>query len=259
MQVKTQTRKPRQPMPKGAMAKIVDEKREPLTKSEPQDQPVSVDDRMQGNNLANEAIAVTRSEMKQRATWPEFGRRLRHLTAEGRKMFLSAVDQWLREFRKQEREAGAPVNAEGKPEPTKAQGKLAGVVVSSATTELSKLRTIADAWNNQATDGGLLAFYAGMRDAKTVPSADEVPHRYVYAYAASLRQAAAGRKMERFGIVMQKLLESRKPREDAGDTDADAAVHAKMVALVAELVKGYPAEVQPAKKDALTREELMGL
>lgn len=253
--------KPRQPKPEGApirgsMGTIVDNKAVPVAKSEPQDQPVAIDDKAQGNTLANECIAVQRASLKAGAEWPTFARRVRALTIEGREQFLKAVRAWLASLRTAEREAAAAnVDKDNKPEPTKEEAKAAAALVSSATTEVSKLVTIAAAWNDQATDEGLVRFYRDHRprsDANV--KADDVPYAFVYRYAASLRGSKAGRKAEPFAIVMQKLLEQRKPREEAGDGEAAEALHKALVALVAEAVAALPA----AQKDPLTKAELLG-
>lgn len=236
------------------MGTIADEARKPIGKSPEQDQPVPLDDRMRGNTLAAEVVAYQRAQ--QRGQWAIFATRIRSLTREGREAFLKAIRQWLASARKMERFAAARnMDKEGEPEPTREESKRAARIVASATVEVSKLSTIATAWNEQATDEGLVAFYLAQRRGKTDVRPDEVPYAHVYAYAKSMNNATAGRKSQPFAIVVQKFLERTKPREEAGDGEPAEKLHAALVALVNEAVKALP----QAPRDPLTTPEMLGI
>lgn len=249
------TRKPRTAKVRGTMGKIAAEQIEGITKQPPQDQPNPLADKLDGKGLASQAINVARGEMKQGAQWPVFGRRVRALSKEARAEFITAIDAWVSSLRKAEREAGAKKDAEGKPEPSKEQAKRAAAVVASATTELSKLRTIAWAWNNQGTDEGLVDFYRGMRsNVGGNWNPDDVPHAYTYRYAVSLRGATAGRKALRFAEALARWLENNPTREAAGDDEVDNILRRECIKMAERVRESYPQE----KKDPLTKAELLG-
>lgn len=224
-----------------SMGKIADEAIGPITKSPiPQG---GLDARMQGNNVANRVIATVRQDS--RGVWRRFALEVVSLTTDGRVQFLKALREWLNELRKHERAQTATKDKEGKPEPSKEERKQASARVNSATVEVSKLMTVAEAWNGQATEPGLLV-YVNERTGKTYATAEEVPYERIVEYARSFKKAAAGRKPDPFVLRVAKLLETCKPRTDEGEPDgpADVELHAALVALVHAAVAKNPAAAE---------------
>lgn len=227
---------------RGSMGTIADEARTQVTKSEI---PAGgLDQRMVANNLANRVIATVRQDSK--GVWRRFALEVVSLATDGRVQFLKALKEWLNEARKVERQATVHTDKSGKPEPTKEESKAASARLASATVEVSKLMTIATAWNGQANEAGLVLFYTERtgRDAKM---AEDVPYEWVVQYARTFTTSTAGRKAQPFLLRVAKMLETCKPRTGDGepDTAEDERIHAALVAIVAESVRARP-ELAPA-------------
>lgn len=245
----------------GTMGKIADESIVPLGKSAMQDQPAPVDDRLQGVSLANQVIAYQRTQ--NRGEWARFAREIIRGTEQMRGQFLKSIRQWLNESRRQDRNAATlAVNANGKPEPSKAEAKAASARVRSGTTMVSQMTTIANVWNDEdgATLSNLADYYKAVRpkDAQFADLADQlssIPLAIIYAHAISLQKKERGRPALRFAAVMAKVLGQKKPREDAGDGEEDAKLHAELLALVTAAVAALPTEAQ----DPLTIAEMFGI
>lgn len=221
-----------------SMGTIADEGRTPVTKATIPEG--GLDARMQGNNVANRVIATVRQDA--RSVWRKFGLEVISLTTDGRVQFMKSIREWLNEARKMEREQTVHTDKEGKPDPTKDERKQASARVNSATVEVSKLMTIAEAWNGQATEAGLLVYF-NERTGKDAKQAEDVPYERIVEYARTFKKATAGRKADPFILRIAKVLESTKPRTDEGEPDgpADVELHAALVALVNAAAAKNPA------------------
>lgn len=229
-----------------SMDEIADEAQGPVTKSEI---PAGgLDARMQGNNVANRVIATVRQDSK--GVWRRFALEVISLTTDGRVQFLKAIKEWLTEARALEKKQTAAHQAwvdagsvaKDKPEASKEERKAAAARVNSATVEVSKLMTIATAWNGQAHEPDLLAYFKRV-SGKAAERAEDVPYERIVEYARTFKPAAAGRKADPFILRIVKALEACKPRTDEGDPDgpADVELHAALVALVKTAAATNPA------------------
>lgn len=230
-----------------SMDTIADEARAPITKAEI---PAGgLDQRMTANNLANRVIATVRQDAK--SVWRKFAIEVISLATDGRVQFLKTLREWLNEARKIERNDTRNEERNDKGEmvkaPTKEERKAAAARVASATVEVSKLMTIAEAWNGQATEAGLLLYY-NEATGKAATSAEEVPYERIVQYARTFSKSAAGRAAQPFLLRVAKMLEACKPRtgDEGPDGEADVALHAALVAAVAEAASKQPAEAQAA-------------
>jgi len=232
-----------------SMGTIADEARTQVTKSETPT--VGLDARMLANNLANRVIAQCRQENK--GTWRRYACEVIALSTDGRVQFLKSIREWLAEARKSERETTTHMDKEGKPEPTKEETKAAGARVNSATVEVSKLTTIATAFNGQATQEGCIVHYQEAT-GKRVMGIDEVPLERIVEYAKTFGKSAAGRKPAPWLLRMVKVLEQTKPRvksdddQTAPDDDSDVTLHATLVQMIADAVKARPAIAAEVKE-----------
>jgi len=235
MTTKTRERKPAGVQ--GTMADIAENGATPMAKQTPPAE--GLDARMLANNLANRVIATIRQDA--RSVWGMFALEVIGLPTDGRAQFIKTIKGWLADARKLEKADTRNVDKEGKPAPTKDEVKAAAARVNSATTQASKLSTIAHAWNSGGNDEDLLAYMVKQNGVKYAKVAD-VPYERIVEYARTFRELTAGRPADPFLLRITKALDKCQPRigDDMPDTDEDKATHAALVALVAAALKARP-------------------
>jgi hypothetical protein len=180
----------------------------PMTKADIPAQ--GTDARMQGNMLANEVFAQVKLTGN---IWRTFALRLINGTVDMRAAFLAACKTMLRDMRKQNSEAIANLNKDGKPDPTKDDTKLAAKRVNSATIEVSKLTTIANAFNAAATVEGLVE-HANTTGRCKGARLEDIGYEVMVEYARLFSESKAGRKADPFITKLSKWLEKNPPAED---------------------------------------------
>ena len=181
------------------------------------------DDKMAGNMLANEAIALA---MQQANDWRNLFFRPFDLTLEGRTYFLDAVKNWRKE------QAAANVTGTG------ADAKVIKRRMAAALTRISELTTVANAINAGASMAGYVDYIIRTHpECKGCTEEDArklVGIAVLVEYARTFSEAKAGRKADTWLVKMGKFLERNKPAEDdkVGNDQ-----FAKFVALYNELTE----------------------
>lgn len=177
------------------------------------------------NTLANEVIAQA---MSVSTTWKGYALRIIALPADGRTQFLTSIDNWLKGIRKTTAETMGNTTRDGKPDPTKEDGKLASKRVNSATVEVSKLRKIAQAWNSGGSTEGLVDYVRRVQRAPNFSEADipQLGYEVVVEYARTFSESTAGRKADPWIIKLSKWMEKNPVPSD----DTQAAGIAKLIA-----------------------------
>jgi hypothetical protein len=185
---------------------------QPMTKAQLPTE--SSDDRMQGNNLANEAIALA---MNDGNAWRSLAFRIIGLTVEAN--------------------TKNPVSANitfG------IEKKHARQNMASFSVNLSKLRAVANAWNKGGTFDGWLAHANSMvsDESKHMASAAQITadagFESLVAYARTFSESTAGRKAYTWAQKVNKWLETNKPYESS--SVAEVKAYTTMAELAAKLV-----------------------
>jgi len=195
---------------------------QPMTKAQLPTE--SSDDRMQGNNLANEAIALA---MNDGNAWRSLAFRIIGLTVEARKVFIEA----LKANTKNTVSANITFGIEK---------KHARQNMASFSVNLSKLRAVANAWNKGGTFDGWLAHANSMvsDESKHMASAAQITadagFESLVAYARTFSESTAGRKAYTWAQKVNKWLETNKP--DESSSVAEVKAYTTMAELAAKLV-----------------------
>lgn len=180
----------------------------------------TLDDKMQGNLLAQEAWAQARMSQN---PWKGFADRIIGLNMEARAAFISAVDGLLKDAKKANTLDGT------------VEAKTAARRVASATVEVSKLRTFAKAFNAGASEAGLLEYVrlqTKLKPEQPLPLSD-VAWMWMSEYARTFSDSKAGRKPDSFLVKLNKFLERNKPD---GTVEADMKAYDKVVEFYNSLV-----------------------
>jgi len=170
------------------------------------------------NMLAASVVAFV---INQSGSWTRFAHQVIGLTTDGRTAYMGTMRDWLKDMRKRNAESFAadPAN------PTKEDTKEAAGRVASATTQVSNLNTIAEAFNGQATVEGLLTFVAA---AQRVPvhtiGLDDCKFEMIRRYAVSMTGSKAGRTRDPWCVKFAKWAEKNAPSAD--DAEGVAAFKA---------------------------------
>jgi hypothetical protein len=191
-----------------SMATIARTGSTPMTKSTIPAQ--GTDARMQGNMLANEVFVQMRAD---RGVWRTFALRIITGTTDMRAAFLAACKTMLRDMRKQNAEAIANLNKDGKPDPTKDDTKLAAKRSATASVMVSNLNIIANAWNGAATIEGLVE-HANTTGRCKGATLEDIGFDVIVEYARLFSESKAGRKADPFITKLSKWLEKNPPAED---------------------------------------------
>ena len=163
------------------------------------------DDRIKGMTLANEAIALAKGNSNK---WRALAITIIGLTVEARGVFLSTIKAERTALTKQQTEAGFT-----------AKGYAKGVT-ASFSVELSKLATIASAFNGGASVSGWREYINKMQEDKTKHATDDAEvlehagYETLVSYARTFSQSSAGRKADDWVTKFGKFLERNKPDAD---------------------------------------------
>jgi hypothetical protein len=176
-------------------------------------QPLAVntlDDRMVGNTLANEAIALAKTGVK---PWLALAWRVIDCTVEARAVFIGAIKN----------EKAALTKAQTEHE---FDGKYAKGNTNSFSVMLSRLQGVANAFNGGATLAGLVEYTNKQQANKAKHLVDVEDARAnlgfeaIHAYAMTFVKSKAGRTPDAWLVTFGKFLERNKPVE--GDAVAEA-------------------------------------
>ena len=176
---------------------------------------VPLDDRMIGNNVANRVIAQA---MTAANTWKAYAVELMGMSIEGREQFVKSIDAWLKGAKKANAESMGTFDKEGKANPTKDDTKLATQRVNTATVEVSKLKTVANAFNSGADIPGLIAHFGSTQRLSGAQmnhvSVDDIGYTVIVEYARRFSESKAGRKADIWMVKFAKWLEKNPAPED---------------------------------------------
>ena len=167
------------------------------------------DDRMVGAMLAAEVMAEAKGGQSK---WRGFALRLIDATVEARAVFMNQIKA----------EKGAM---------TKAQvdhgidDKYSKATTASLSVEVSKLQTIAKAFNGPATVEGWMAHVNSMQ-RDTTKHCDTIEELRAHAgyetlvqYARTFSKSTAGRKADNLAVKLAKFLKNNAPDQDADAND----------------------------------------
>lgn len=185
-----------------AMQTIAESGSMPMTK-----QPIKLesrDDRMAGNMLAAEVMAQAKVNGN---IWRAFAMRILALTVEARAVFIKAIKNEQAALTK-----GQTADGWDK--------KFSTTNTRSFGTEVSKLTTIANAFNSGATVAGWLEFVNKQQDDKSKQAKSEAEmlehggYETLVQYARTFSSSTAGRKADDWLTKFGKFLERNKPADD---------------------------------------------
>ena len=187
---------------------------------------IPMDARMVGNNIAAMVIAQA---MTAAITWKGYALQLITSDVSTREQFIKSIDAWLKGAKKANAESMGTYDKEGKANPTKDDTKLATQRVNTATVEVSKLKTVANAFNSGADMPGLIAHFGGTQRLSGVQmnqvSIDDIGYTVIVEYARRFSESKAGRKADVFIVKLAKWLEKNPAEEtDVAGEKARAAV-----------------------------------
>lgn len=204
---------------KSAAAIIADEKRVPVAATIIG---APVDAKVQGLMFYNECMALTKQHQ---FSWTSLAHKCFDLSIEARQEFIKHVSKGLKTMR--EEVANAHYNGDAKSPKAKNE-------VSSATTQVSRMRKIAEAANKGASMAGLGAFY-GVQDP------ENIGYKRVYEYAQAVANAqvpSKGRPVTLLVSKCDKWLAAVTKNPPANRTEdmakLDAVFAKKLQALIAE-------------------------
>jgi hypothetical protein len=178
------------------------------------------DDRYTGTMLANEVMAVAQLQSK---TWRTFAMRLIGANTEARESFLKAIKANLTEARKANRMDDT------------VEKKDASKRVASATTEVSKLVSVANAWNNGASLHGLVEYVnTKMKSNLSDDQVDLIGYVMIVEYARTFSTSKQGRPSDPLIVKFGKWIDAQAK---AGfEVDTDREVYNKIVEAYKTLV-----------------------
>lgn len=186
----------------------------------------SRDDRLAGTMLAAEAVALAKGTSNK---WHALACRIIGLTVEARAVFINALKAEKSALTKAQNEHGF-------------DKKYSAGNTRSFSVELSKLSTIANAWNSGATVAGCVEFTNKQQadKAKHCPLVDNegkalsdeallqlMGYEAIVAYARTFSESKAGRKADTWAVKLGKWLTQNNPEESG--TDAERAAYAAIV------------------------------
>lgn len=175
----------------------------PMTK-----QPIKLesrDDRMAGNILAAEVLAFAKGNV---SSWRAFAIRVIGMTPEARAVFIKAIKAEQGAMTKAQTEYGFTGKGFAK-----GNTKSFGV-------EVSKLTTIANAFNSGATVAGWREYVNRQQEDKSKHAKDDAEmlehggYDTLVSYARTFSNSKAGRKSDDWLTKFGKFLERNKPAED---------------------------------------------
>lgn len=189
---------------------------------------VGTDAMMQATALTAELMAYVRGQAPK---WHGFAVRIINLTTDGRAAFIKQLKEQTAEMRKANADALAVLDKAGKPDPSKSDNKTASGRVRSALVEVSKLSTIANAFNSGATIEGLIEHHAttGRQQSEGL-TLEHVGYEVMVEYARLFSKSGAGRKADPWLVKFGKWLESQGKVGDDAD-EITQAQYAQAVAL----------------------------
>lgn len=170
------------------------------------------DDRTKGKLFAQECIALV---VGQAAPWLELSRRAFEMTVEARKVAVEQMDRWL----KQKREELADLHD--------SDAKTAAKRINSATTQLSKMRTVINAINSGMTHETCANYWNN--------AFSELGFDAIVEVARTFSNSKAGRKPDTLLVKLGKWIEVQK--KGTIETAEDRA-------LLDELIKFYNSKAE---------------
>jgi len=170
----------------------------------------TLDDKMAGNMLALEVMATAQTQGQ---VWRRFAMRVIESNIEQRAAFIDAIDRGLKELREQNK-LGDLVDA-----------KVAKKRVAVATVEVSKLRTVASAFNGGATVEGLVQYVASATKTQSV-ELDNIGYTMIVEYARTFSTSKAGRKADTLLVKFGKWLEAQAK---VGIAESDMVIYNQLV------------------------------
>lgn len=168
--------------------------------------------------------------------WFGMGKRIIEGTTDFRAQFVKQLNAALKDMRANNAQAlDGSVNSDGKPDPSKDARKQASKNVAAVGVNVSRLRTLATAFNGAATVSGLIEFYVSQGKAKSDGiTLDHVSWTVMHQYAVTFSEAKAGRPKHTWLQKFGKFLESTgKLDEDA--SKEEQAQYAQVMALYNKL------------------------
>lgn len=137
--------------------------------------------------------------------WYNMGRRIIDGTTDYRAQFVKQLNSALKDMRAGNAQAlDTSVNTDGKPDPSKDARKQASKNVAAVSVNISRLRTLATAFNGAATVQGLIEFYVAQGKARSDGiTLDHVSWTCMHQYAVTFGEGKAGRPahtwLQKFG------------------------------------------------------------
>lgn len=197
----------------------------PLTKATIPAQPM--DSRMRAAVLVSSVMAHV---VQDSSFWHRAAVQLIQGETDFRAAFVKTMSEQLKDVKRRNAEAFGTVDKDGKPDPTKGETKLAGSRVQSATVQVSKLTTIAKAFNAGATLEGLLTHFAEQHKVPVKQvTLDAIGYEPIVEYARKFSEAKAGRKPDAWLVKFGKWLDSAGKVGDDASAE-EQAQYAKAVA-----------------------------
>jgi hypothetical protein len=177
------------------------------------------DSMLQVSLLVADVLAFNQSKD---TTWHTFAWRAIDLPTDARAEFIKQIKAHVAEMRKNCLEAHPDDDAKG-----------VKATVRSATVDVTRLTTIAHAFNAGATAEGLAEFFT--KPGETIPDPRNIGFRRLYDYAKTFSASKAGRKADPLLVKLEKWLKNNTPADDA--TAEDEAVYLAVSHLHQTLVK----------------------
>jgi hypothetical protein len=181
---------------------------------------VAREDVMEATALVAEVMAYVKATDGNK--WAAFALRIAKMHAGGRASFLSQMKADKGDFRK-------ALLSDGIDE------KRVKAMMASFTVQLSRLESVARAFNAGATIDGLIEYRSDgvtTTDATAV-TPESIPFYVWFAYAGLFGKAKAGRPQHPWLVKMGKALETTKPDED---NEVECAQYAQFISLYNSLV-----------------------
>lgn len=192
-----------------------------------------MDARMKAQLLVASVMAHVQTDAK---VWQGFALQLIRGTTDFRAAYLKGMKEQLQDLRKQNANAFGTVAKDGTPDPTKSEVKMAGKLVSTATQYVSKLNTIANAFNGAATAEGLIHHVAEQRKVKPEGiTLESLGFTLIADYAAQFSDSKAGRKADPFIVKLGKWMDTIGKAAAEGGDDTAKAQYEQVLALVNKL------------------------
>lgn len=193
-----------------AMQVIADSGSLPMTKQPlPNEAP---DDRTKGKLFAQECIALV---IGQAAPWLDLARRAFDLTVEARKVTVDQMDRWLKAKREELEELHG------------GEAKVARQRINSATTQLSKMRTVINAINSGMTHETCETYWKN--------AFSELGFDAIVEVARTFSKSNAGRKPDTLLVKLGKWIEVQKKGQPETAEDRQ---------LLDELIKFYNSKAE---------------